>query len=170
LIKIVLHLFPKLMKKLLLLLLFSSNYIYSQVLTFETLEKVSGKYYTDIQASLLINQFELLSIDNASKKLTYQYIPKDNSDIGNKFCYIWRNDDDKAETITYFTTNLKEFINWKKALLIKNYKSKPLVKEGSDTKEWFYTKNILVKILHKQLPATNGNTIDAYLITFIKKK
>lgn len=157
-------------KHILLLFLFSTGFLFSQTLSFETLEKVSGKYYTDIEASLLINQFELLSFDNATKKLTYQYVPQDNSETGNKFCYIWRNNDDKAETITYYTTNLKEYINWKKALLIKNYKSKPVVQESGGTKEWFYTKNLLVKILHKQLPSQNGNTIDAYLITFIKKK
>lgn len=157
-------------KHIIILFLFSTGFIFSQTLSFETLEKVSGKYYTDIEASLLINQFELLSFDNTSKKLTYQYVPQDNSETGNKFCYIWRNNDDKAETITYYTTNLKEYINWKKALLIKNYKSKPVVQESDGTKEWFYTKNLLVKILHKQLPSTNGNSIDAYLITFIKKK
>lgn len=158
------------MKKLLLFLLFSSNYLFSQSLSFETLEKVSGKYYTDIEASLLINQFELLSFDNSSKKLTYQYVPQDNSETGNKFCYVWRNSDDKAETITYYTTSIKEYINWKKALIIKNYKSKPVVQESDGTKEWFYNKSTLIKILHKQLPSTNGNTIDAYLLTFIKKK
>lgn len=157
-------------KHLIILFLLSTGFMFSQTLSFETLEKVSGKYYTDIEASLLINQFELLTFDNSTKKLTYQYVPQDNSETGNKFCYIWRNSEDKAETITYYTTNLKEYINWKKALLIKNYKSKPIVQEGNDTKEWFYTKNILVKILHKQLPSTSGENIDAYLITFIKKK
>ena len=157
-------------KHLLTLFLFSTGFLFSQTLSFETLEKVSGKYYTDIEASLLINQFELLTFDNSSKKLTYQYVSQDNSETGNKFCYIWRNSDDKAETITYYTTSIKEYINWKKALIIKNYKSKPVVQESDGTKEWFYNKSTLIKILHKQLPSTNGNTIDAYLLTFIKKK
>lgn len=159
------------MKKILLLFIFSSNYLFSQTLSFETLEKVAGKYYTDIEASLLINKFELLTFDNKAKKLTYQYVPQDNGVSGNKYCYIWRNNDDKAETITYYTTNIREYINWKKELLIKNYKSKPIAQEIDGTKEWFYNKNILVKILHKQLASNEANkNIDAYILTFIKKK
>jgi hypothetical protein len=158
-------------KHLLTLLLLSSSYLFSQSISFEDLEKNAGKYYTNIEASLLISRFELLTVDNNAKKLTYQYSPANNEESGNKYCYVWRSEEDKAETITYYTTSIKEYINWKKSLIIKNYKSKPVVQESDGTKEWFYSKNILVKILHKQLDSSEKNDkIDAYIITFIKKK
>jgi hypothetical protein len=142
-----------------------------QNLTFETIEKSAGQYYTSIGAALLSENFDFLGYDNSTKKLTYQYLAADNSTPGNKFCYIWRSDDDTAKTITYFTTDHQEYVNWKKAIFNKNYKSKPLVDEGTTTKEWFYSKKYGVKIVKKQLDnAEKNGKIIAYLLTIVKLK
>lgn len=149
--------------------LFVTSLLSGQNLTFENIEKNTGQYYTNIEATLLTSNFEFLNYDNKTKKLTYQYISEDNSENGNKFCYIWRNEDDKAKTITYFTTDHQEYVNWKKAILYKNYRSKPIVDEGDSIKEWFFSKQYGVKILKKQLDnADKSKKIIAYILTIIK--
>lgn len=149
-----------------------SSVVFGQNLTFENIEKNSGQYYTNIEATLLSANFEFVNYDNTNKKLTYQYTSESNSDPANKFCYIWRSPDDKAKIITYFTTNQQEYINWKKTILLKNYFTKPLVDEGGgNTKEWFFSKQYGVKILKKQLDnADKSKKITAYILTVIKQK
>ncbi len=162
------------MKKTLLCLLTLPfcSLLLGQSLTFDNIEKNAGLYYTNIESTLLTAKFEFISYDNTSRKLTYQYTPEDNLDTTNKFCYIWRSPDDKAKIITYFTTNVQEYNNWKKTILLKNYYAKPIVDEGGgNTKEWFFSKQYGVKILKKQLDnAEKTKKISAYLITIIKQK
>jgi hypothetical protein len=155
-----------------LLSFFFFSSLLGQNLTFENIEKNSGQYYTNIEATLLAANFEFVTYDNTIKKLTYQLSSDNESEIANKFCYIWRGDDDKAKIITYFTTNQQEYINWKKSILIKNYITKPIVTEtGGDTKEWFFSKQYGVKILKKQLDnADKSRKITGYLLTVIKQK
>jgi hypothetical protein len=155
-----------------LLALFFCTLLSGQNLTFENIEKNAGQYYTNIEATLLSSNFEFVNYDNSQKKLTYQYASNDNLDISNKFCYIWRSSDDKAKTITYFTTSQQEYINWKKTILLKNYFIKPIKTEATgDTTEWFFSKQYGVKIMKKQLDnADRTRKIPAYFLTIIKQK
>jgi hypothetical protein len=158
-------------KQFFLFLLFFTNLLFSQTLTLENLEKNAGQYYTNIEATLLSNHFEFVNYDNNTKKLTYQFAPQDNQESGNKYCYIWRGEDDKAKIISYFTTSQQEYNNWKKSLMLKDYKSKPIVIENDASKEWFFSKNYGVKILKKQLDsADKSKKITAFILTVIKQK
>jgi hypothetical protein len=152
-------------------LLFYSFSFFAQGISFDNLEKNAGQYYGNIEAALLIGKFEMLNYDSAAKKLTYQYMPDNYLEVGNKYCYIWRDANDKAKIISYLTTDHQEYNDWKKALMLKNYKSKPKIDDLTGTREWFYNKKYDIRLSKQQLAAAEkGKKIVAYIITIVKSK